>query len=84
MLGSSMGMGMAPGPHPDVCKVRKMFQMTNFTMPNNVSPMKYALKPVPDLADVGVPHGDGDGPPELRPEGSDQKCPHTTLISMKN
>ena len=38
------------------------FQMTNFTMPNNISSMKYALKPVPGLADVGVPHGDGDGP----------------------
>ena len=24
--------------------------------------MKYALKSVPGLADVGVPHGDGDGP----------------------
>ena len=31
-------------------------------MPNNVSSMKYALKSVPGLADVGVPHGDGDGP----------------------
>ena len=58
--------------------------MTNLTMPNNFCLMKYALKPVPGLADVGVPHGDGDGPPELRPEGPDQKCPHTTLISMKN
>ena len=36
--------------------------MTNFDMPNNVSYMKDALKPVPGLADVGVPHGDGDGP----------------------
>ena len=24
--------------------------------------MKYALKSAPGLADVGVPHGDGDGP----------------------
>ena len=24
--------------------------------------MKYALKSIPGLADVGVPHGDGDGP----------------------
>ena len=38
------------------------FLMTNFTMPNNISSMKYALKAVPGLADVGVPHGDGDGP----------------------
>ena len=43
-------------------EVRKKFQMTNFTMPNNSCSMKYALKSVPGLADVGVPHGDGDGP----------------------
>ena len=43
-------------------EVWKKFQMTNFDMPNNVSYMKDALKPVPGLADVGVPHGDGDGP----------------------
>ena len=36
--------------------------MTNFIMPNNSCSMKYALKSVPGLADVGVPHGDGDGP----------------------
>ena len=39
----------------------KIFQMTNFTMPNNCCSMKYALKSVPGLADVGVPHGDEDG-----------------------
>ena len=42
--------------------VRKKFQMTNLTMPNNSFSMKYALKTVPGLADVGVLHGDGDGP----------------------
>ena len=42
--------------------VWKNFQMTNFDMPNNVSSMKNALKSVPGLADVGVLHGDGDGP----------------------
>ena len=36
--------------------------MTNFTMPNNSCSMKYALKSVPGLADVGVLHGDEDGP----------------------
>ena len=36
--------------------------MTNFYMPNNVSSMKHALKSDPGFADVGVPHGDGDGP----------------------
>ena len=42
--------------------VWKKFQMTNLTMPNNFSFMKYAEKSVPGLADVGVPQGDGDGP----------------------
>ena len=41
---------------------RKKFQMTNFTMPNKSCSIKHALKPVPGLADVGVLHGDGDGP----------------------
>ena len=36
--------------------------MNKLTMPNNFSFMKYAEKSVPGLADVGVPHGDGDGP----------------------
>ena len=58
--------------------------MTNFDMPNKVSSMTFALKSVPGLADVGVLHGDGDGAPELRPQGLDQKSRHTTLISMKN
>ena len=43
-------------------EVRKKFQMTNLTMLNNISSMKYALKSVPGLADVGVPHEDGAGP----------------------
>ena len=51
---------------------------------NKMSIMKYSPKPVPGLADVGVPHGGEDGLPELRPEGPDQKTPHTTLISVKN
>ena len=43
--------------------VRKKFQMTYFTLPNNnTSFMKYTLKSVPGLADAGVPHGDGVGP----------------------
>ena len=36
--------------------------MISVTMPNNIASMKYALKSVPGLADVGVPHGVGDGP----------------------
>ena len=43
-------------------EVRKKFQMTNFTMPNYSCSMKFTLKEVPGLADVGVPHGDEDGP----------------------
>ena len=64
--------GDGDGPRaPSRCmgQVRKKFQMTNFDMPNNVSSVKYALKSVPGLADVGVPHGDGDGartPPRSR------------------
>ena len=53
-------------------QVWKKFHVTNFDMPNNVSYVKYALKSVPGLADVEVPHGDGDGtraPPRC-PEGS--------------
>ena len=62
MLGSSMGMGTAPELYPDVWMDQKKFQMTNLTMPNNVCFMKYALKSVPGLGDVGVLHGVGDGP----------------------
>ena len=62
MLGSSMAMGMVPELYPDIQGIRKKFQMTNFTMPNNISSMNCALKSVPGLADVWVLHGDGDGP----------------------
>ena len=34
--------------------VRKKFQMTNLTMPNNISSMKYSLKSVPVPPDVEV------------------------------
>ena len=56
--------GMAPERTPPRCLegVRKKFQMTNLTIFNNFSFMKYALKSVPGLADVGVLNGDGDGP----------------------
>ena len=43
-------------------EVSKKFKMTNLTMLNQVSSVKFALKTVPGLADVGVRHGDGDGP----------------------
>ena len=41
--------------------------MTNLIIPNNFSFIKYAEKSVPGLADVGVPHGDEDGPRTLTP-----------------
>ena len=39
--------------------------MTNLTMPNNLSFMKYPLKSVPGLADVGVLHENEVGPRAL-------------------
>ena len=63
---------MVPELHPDVRGVWKKFQMTNFTMPNNLSFMKDPLKSVPGLADVGALHGDEDGPRALAP-GSGSK-----------
>ena len=51
---------------------QQKFDMTNLTMPNNLSLMKYPLKSVPGLADVGVLHGDGVGPRALAP-GSGSK-----------
>ena len=54
MLGSAMGLGIALKLYPHVWRVMKNFQQTNFTMPTNMSSMKYALKSVPGLADVGV------------------------------
>ena len=68
MLGSSMEMGKAPELHPDVRRGQEKFQMTIPTMANNFSYIKYSLKPVPGLPDVGVLQGDGDGP------GSPPRC----------
>ena len=48
--------------------------MTNFIMPNNFCSIKYALKSVPGLADVGVPHGDEDGPETPAPGAGSKKC----------
>ena len=53
---------MAPELLSDFHGVWKKFQMTNFTMLNNMSLMKSAVKSVLGLADVGVPHGVEDGP----------------------
>ena len=59
---NTMGMGMAPELHPDGSRGPEKFKMTHFTVPNNISSMKYAQKSVPGFADVGVLHGDGVGP----------------------
>ena len=62
-VGVPHGDGDCPRPPPRFLEgVMKKFQMTNFDMPNNISSLKHALKSVTGLADVGVPHGDGDGP----------------------
>ena len=62
-VGVLHGVGDGPRTPPRrMEQVWKKYQITNFTMPNNISSMKYALKSVPGLADVGVLHGDGDGP----------------------
>ena len=71
--------GAGDGPRtPPRCLdgVRKKFQMTNSTMPNNISLMKYAPKSVPGLADVGVPHGDGDDPITPAPGSGSKKHTH--------
>ena len=62
-VGVTHGVGDDPR-NPPRCleRVRKKFEMTNFPISNNFSFMKHAEKSVPGLADVGVPHGDGDGP----------------------
>ena len=56
--------------------VRKKFQIINLTMPNNFYRMKYALKSVPGLADIGVPHVDGDGPVTMAPGPGSKIRPH--------
>ena len=50
--------------------------MTNFTMPNNVSYMKYSLKSVPGSAYVGVPHGVEDGPRTPAPGSRSKMAPY--------
>ena len=69
-----MGLRMAPELNPDVLRGKEKILKINFTMPNNISSIKYALKSVLGLADVGVPHGDGDGPITLGPGSGLKKC----------
>ena len=68
---------MAPELHPDVWRgVWKKFQMPNVTMPNNIRLMKYALKSVPGIADVGDPHGGEDGARTPTRGSRSKKCTH--------
>ena len=79
-------------PFKIICKLqmsgcaRKKFQVTYLTMPNNFFFMKYAQKSVPGLADVGVPHGDGDGPRTSHRclQGSEKKFQMTNLTMPNN
>ena len=60
--------------------------MTDFDVPNNNSSMKFALKSVPGLADVWVPHGVEDGPRTPDP-GSGSKipaCPVDQHVKLKD
>ena len=50
--------------------------MTNLTMPNNSCSLKYALKSVPGLADVGDPHGDEDGSRTQAPGSGSKMAPY--------
>ena len=59
---TSIWFRMAPEINQNDWRGQKNFQTTSFTMTNNISYMKCALKLVPGLADVGVPHVVGDGP----------------------
>ena len=66
--------------------VRKKFQMTNLSIPDNFSFIKYALKAVRGVADVGDPHGAEDGsrtPPRCL-EGVSKKFHMTNLTILNN
>ena len=60
--------------------------MTNLTVPNKLTFMKYAEKSVPGLADVGVSHGEGVGPttPPRWLEGVWKKFERTNLTMPNN
>ena len=45
--------------------------------------MKYALKTVPGLADVGVSHGDGDGPVTMAPGPGSKIRPHHIELDVQ-
>ena len=65
--------------------VWKKSQATNFDMLKYASSMKFALKSVTGLADVGVLHGDGDGPrAQPRCQGVRKKFQMTNLTMPNN
>ena len=59
--------------------VRKKFQMSQFTIPNDIFSMNFA-----GLADVGVLHGDGDGPQTTLMSGGVQKKFQMINLTMPN
>ena len=54
-------------------EVWKKFSITCITMPNNIYFIEYAFKPVPVVADVGVPNGVGNGPVSPAPGSRSKK-----------
>ena len=65
--------------------VNKNVSMTNLTMPNNILTMKFPLKSIPGLADVGVPHGVGDSPrapPRCQVRGSGKNFKLLILLCL--
>ena len=58
--------------------------MINLTMPNNICSMKYALKSIPGLPDVGVPHGDGSRTQARCLEGVRKNIQVTNLTMLNN
>ena len=63
--------------------VRKNFQLTDLSMPNNVFSMKCDLQSVPGLADAGVPHGVDDGPIALAPGARSKNCAYHVVQHEK-
>ena len=63
---------------------QEKFQMTNLSIPNHSSLMKYALKTVPGVADVGNPHGDGLRTPPRYLDGVRKKFQMTNLSIPNN
>ena len=83
ILGLPMELGMAPELPQMSWGIWKKFKMTNLTMPNNSSSMNNALKSILGLADVGVPHGDGDEPLSLAQGSGSKMCAYHVVQQGK-